>query len=264
MKKGISHFYGYNLDKDLRTGFIKEIGFDSVITNQDPRFNDSNGTIEEQIQIFKKYGIEISSLHNQYKQSELPNFWIDNPVGDKLEKTLKFDIDTAARYNIKCVVVHMEGEYSEFGEKRLLRILDYCREKNVALAVENIDCKRPFKDIFEKNDHPNLRFCYDSGHNNCFDPEIDYLEKYGDKLICLHLHDNNGLEDEHTLNKFGTIDWDKIARELAKLNTDNLVLDYEMIMCAHKDEVSADECLRETYRQACELEKMIEYYKGIK
>ena len=261
MKKGISYYYGYKVDKNERAKKIKQAGFDCVITNQDPRFDEQNGTMTEQVETFDKYGLEISSLHNQYKTEELPNFWLDNEIGEKLEKTLIHDILTAQKYKIKCVVVHMLGEYSEFGEKRLKRILKTCAETGVYLAVENIDEKRPFLDIFENIDDPYLRFCYDSCHNNCFDPEIDYLGKYGKKLVCLHLHDNSGFYDDHTLNRFGTIDWDKLAQKLATLDTSNLVLDYEMIMNKNKEKVTADEVLAETYKQAVELEKMIEKYK---
>lgn len=261
MKKGISHYYGYDIDKEFRAKLIKEVGFDCVITNQDNKFYAQNGTIEEQVKFFKKYGLKISSLHNQYNAAELPNFWLDNSMGDRLEDILKFDIETASKYGIKCVVVHMKGEYNQVGEKRLLRVLDFCKKKNVALAVENIDEQKLFFDIFEKINHPFLKFCYDSGHNHCFDPEIDYLEKYGDKLICMHLHDNAGKRDEHTLNRFGTIDWEKIAKKLAKLDTENLVLDYEVLMCSHANEVTAEECLNETFKQAKELDKMIEKYK---
>ena len=129
------------------------------------------------------------------------------------------------------------------------------------LAVENINYQKPFIDIFDNIDHLYLKFCYDSGHNNCFDPDFDYLEKYGDKLICLHLHDNNGIQDQHTLNKFGTIDWNKIAKKLAKLNLDNISLDYEILMYGGI-KVSEDECLKETFKQAVELEYLVNKYKS--
>ena len=262
MKKGIAHFYGFDIDKEERAKLIHEQGFDCVITNQDSRFFNQNGTMQEQMDIFKKYNLEVSSLHNQYVTEELPNFWLDNEIGTKLENTLKYDIETAGKYGIKCVVVHMMGEYSAFGETRLKRILDFCETHKVFLAVENIDYKHPFIEIFEKINHPYLKFCYDSGHNNCFDPEIDYLEKYGDKLICLHLHDNNGKQDEHTLNRFGTINWHSIAKKLAKLDTSNLVLDYETLMYGHRNEVELSECLSEIYRQPEELENLIKKYKN--
>lgn len=260
MDKGISFYFGYKMDKDLRGKLIAKAGFNAVITNQDPRF-EANGTIDKQMKIFKENNLKVSSLHNQYKAEELENFWKDNEIGKRLEKTLIFDIETAHKYGFKCVVVHMIGEFNEVGKARLFRVLDECEKNNVFLAVENINFQHPLFEIFENIHHPFLKFCYDSGHNNCFDKDLDYLEKFGDKLVCLHLHDNNGLRDQHTLNRFGTIDWDKIASRLAKLDLTNISLDYELLMYDNAEKQNAEECLKEAYAQSLELESLIEKHK---
>lgn len=264
MKKGISFFYGYPEDKTVRAKKIKDVGFDCVMTNQDPRFEGQNGTIEEQMQLFHENGLGVSSLHNRYISAELPDFWKDNAEGERLENVLCDDILTAKKYGFKCVVVHMIGEYSKVGEERLKRVLDLCEKSGVFLAVENINHPKIFFDIFEKIEHPYLKFCYDSGHNNCFDPEYDYLENFGDKLVCLHLHDNLGKADDHTLKRFGTIDWDKLAQKLAKLDLSNVSLDYEMLM--HRNyNLSADEVLQETMAEANYLEaKILEAKQNLK
>ena len=60
-----------------------------------------------------------------------------------------------------------------------------------------------------------LGFCYDSGHENAFTPNEDYLSEYGDILVALHLHDNDGKNDLHMLplQPNGTIDWnDKVSK----------------------------------------------------
>ena len=105
-----------------------------------------------------------------------------------------------------------------------------------------------------------LKMCYDSGHNHCFDPEFDYFKDYGDKIICLHLHDNFGKKDEHTLNKYGSIDWQKIAYNLAKLPNE-VVLDYEILMHTGDNETK-EETLIEVFKQACQLENMIKKAKN--
>lgn len=261
MDKGISFYFGYNIDKFESGKMIAESGLNTVMTCADPRFNSQNGDIDTQIQIFKANGLKVSSLHNQYRTDELENFWKDNAIGEKLERTLILDIETAKKYGFKCVVVHMMGEFSNFGKTRLLRILSECEKNNVYLAVENIDFEHPFIEIFENVHHPYLKFCYDSGHNNCFDKDFDYLSKYGDKLVCLHLHDNNGIRDQHTLNQFGTIDWDKLAQKLAKLDLSNISLDYELLFYDDNKKPEVHECLKTVYKQACELEKLIDKYK---
>ncbi len=277
MKKGICFHFGYvydNLEEQVKA--IKDAGFDCVITNADPNMAKNNGTIKQQIKLFKKYGLELSSLHMQYKRDELPHFWHDNQTGKRLEKTLVKDVKTAKKYGFTCVVVHLKGEPNEIGYERIKRVLKVCEKVKIPLAVENIGNNHCFMKTFENVKSDYLKFCYDSGHNHAFDPQVDYLTKYGNKLITLHLHDNLGPNptdkdlkdlnfkkqslDMHTLNKYGNINWDEIAKKLAKIDYP-LNLDYETLMVYHNNE-TPEEVLSEVFKQACELEELINKYKS--
>lgn len=260
MEKGISYFFGYKVGAKNLAKLIKDAGFDSVITSADKRFNKENGRISYQIKKLKKYGLKPSSLHFTYNASELHYFWEEGKEGECLKKNLIKDVKIAKKYGFKCVVVHLFGKYSEIGEKRLKEVLDVCEKLNVPLAVENINDKETFVKTFENIKHKMLRFCYDSGHGNVFDKDFDYLSEYRDKLICLHLHDNNGKTDQHTITKYsGTIDWHKIAKILAKCP--EVSLDYEILNRVDNVPKDPKQFLMEAYSQALELEKLIELYK---
>ena len=259
MNKGISFYFGYKINYKKRAKMIKDAGFDCVITNADKHFNKQNGSIRKQIKLFKKVGLKLSSLHMSYSDYELYNFFLDNEIGDKLEKNLIKDVKIAKKYGFSCVVVHLKEEISDVGIERLKRILKVCEELDVPIAIENIDYQQLFVEVFKKIDSKYLKFCYDSGHNHCFDRYFDYLEKYKDKLICLHLHDNDGTDDLHTLNRYGDIDWDKIAYKLSKCN--DVCLDYELLM-NRKGKFTPEETLKECYKQACELESRIKEYRN--
>lgn len=262
MKKGITFFIGRILDPEYMAKNIKAAGIDCVLTSADPRFDYQFGDIDSQVKIFKKYGLSLSSLHMQYKTEELSEFWKNSQIGDKLEKNLIKDVKTAAKYGFTCVVVHLFGGTNDIGFTRLERVLKVCEKLNVPLAIENINDNKTFFETFDKIKSPYLKFCYDSGHNHIFDPEIDYfsIPELTEKLIALHLHDNMGNRDAHTLNKYGNIDWDKIAQGLAKVPNE-FSLDYELLFHAKCDE-SPEEIYAEAYSQACELERMIEKYKN--
>lgn len=257
MKKGISYYFGYDVEPEERVKLIKQYGFDTVIANADKKFDYQNGKFKKQIKLFKKYGLELSSLHMSYNTKDLHYFWEDGKMGDKLTKKLIKDVKLAHKYGFSCVVVHLFGTYSQIGEQRLRKVLKVCEKLNVPLAIENIDCLPVFLETFKHISHPYLKFCYDSGHNNVFNKDYDYLDNFGDKLVALHLHDNNGLSDQHTLEKYGNIDWEKIAYQLADKN---IVLDYEMIMVYRENE-SAIQCLKETKEMADRLEMLIEKAK---
>ncbi len=284
MKKGISFFFGFESEPTERAKLIKQNGFDCVITSTDPRFDYENFCLKDQNKLFKNNNLELSSLHSKYDSKELKYFWTNSKKGDELEASLIEDVMAAKQYGYKCVVVHLSGNPNKIGYDRLKRVLKVCEEVDVPLAIENIDDQNCFLRTFENIKSDYMLFCYDSGHNHAFDPEYDYLTNFIDKLVCLHLHDNMGSnidkdilkklnvktkdkdfdsnKDFHTLNKYGSINWKEIAKKLAKAPRD-IVLDYEILMRVHNNE-KQEEVLKIVYKQACELENMIEKYKQTK
>ena len=63
MNKGISFYFGYQIECKKRAKMIKDAGFDCVITSADKSFNKQNGSIKKQIKVFKKSwvkGIEFA------------------------------------------------------------------------------------------------------------------------------------------------------------------------------------------------------------
>ena len=256
MQKGISLFFGFNINIEQRIKMIKDAGFDSVITNADPKFNKQNGRISKQMKLLKKYNLQPSSLHMRYNQKDLPFFWEKGKTGNLIERNLRRDLKIAKKYGFNCVVVHCAGQYSNIGEQRFLRILNLCQKLDIPLAIENLLSSKLFIEIFNKIKHPYLKFCYDSGHDNCDKENYDYFSMYGDKLIALHLHDNDGNSDQHTLNKVGTINWNYVAKNIKKYNP-AINLDYEIIRITNCEKMTATEVLAEVKKQADTLEKMI-------
>ena len=261
---GISWYFGFEIEPEERVKLLKKYGFDCVITNADKKFNKQNGTIKNQIKLFNKYEIKLSSLHMRYNSVDLPHFWLDDKCGKMLEKNLIRDVKLAHKYKFSCVVVHLRArKYTKIGEERLKRVLKICTKLNVDLAIENL-CNNyeVFEKVFKNINHRNLKFCYDAGHHNIWMKEIDFLEKYGDKLIALHLHSNKGTYDNHTLSKYGNIDWDKIAEKLAKLPRVNL--DYELLMVYKPKNITAERVLEECMKEAKFLQDRIAYYRNAK
>jgi len=52
---------------------------------------------------------------------------------------------------------------------------------------------------------------------------LDWLERLKDRLISVHLHDNDGLSDQHKPLFSGTNDWDRLARIMAASSYDGPV-----------------------------------------
>ncbi|MDX9978792.1 MAG: sugar phosphate isomerase/epimerase family protein [Lentisphaeria bacterium] len=57
--------------------------------------------------------------------------------------------------------------------------------------------------------------CYDSGHGNMNPGALASLDALRERLIAVHLHDNDGQSDQHQPPFFGTVDWPALAGILA-------------------------------------------------
>lgn len=259
MRKGITYFYGFNNNTDERVRIIKQAGFDSVITNADKKYAYQNGNFKHQIKLLKKYNLKPSSLHASYNRDELFNFFLDNKIGARIEKNLKKELKLAKKYGFSCLVVHFSGKPSQVGHQRLIRVLDYAQKVGVPIAAENLVDDSMIKYIMSFS-HPYLGFCYDNGHRHCFNPKQNYLKLFGNRLLCLHLHDNMGDKDMHTLNRFGNTNWEEVAKLLAQCPL--VSLDYELMPRNDLGGMTAKEVVDECFKQACELEHMIEKYKS--
>lgn len=259
MEKGISVYFGFLDNPKSRLEKIKQAGFTTIITSPDTKFDWQNGTLKSQVKMAKKLGLKLSSLHASYDVSLLKYFFEEGQIGDKIERQLIKEIKIAKKYGFRCVVEHILGVPNKIGIDRMKRILKVCKKYDTPIAIENIDNVKALDYLFANIDDPYLKFCYDSGHNNVFDPERDYLKEYGDRLIALHLHDNDGKADLHTLNQYGTIDWQDIATRLAKCPS--VPLDYELLLHKHNAKLTEDLTLEMCYKNACKLENMIQKAK---
>ena len=126
-------------------------------------------------------------------------------------------------YNIPTLVMHpINGiiplPQSDIGIDRFKKIIESAEKFNVNIAIENQGNPEYIDLVFKNIQSDRLFFCFDSGHENFYSPHLDLLDLYGDKLIALHLHDNNGTDDTHALPFAGTVDWDRIAIKLEKIN----------------------------------------------
>ena len=66
-------------------------------------------------------------------------------------------------------------------------------------------------------------FCWDTGHEQCYNFGKDMTAKYGDRLVCTHLNDNYGmtdvndmtwLDDSHLMPFDGITNWQSVADRL--------------------------------------------------
>jgi sugar phosphate isomerase/epimerase len=124
-------------------------------------------------------------------------------------------IEMIARLSADVVIMHVPGDPEAAPVRRSLDELEpFCRERGVRIAIENgrFDAIRK---LLSEYDPGYLGLCYDSGHGNT-GGGLDHLDALKDRLISVHLHDNDGTGDLHQLIFLGTVDWARLARILAE------------------------------------------------
>jgi len=214
MKKlGIFSWFSYALPIEERLRLIRDAGFEAVSL----WWGDANRY--QQPEMVRKRGLEIDNIHIPFHQ---PNeLWRDGSAGDAYFTMIETCIGDCAQYDIPAAVVHITGfsdppEITEIGIERLKGLVELAENKEVCLAVENLNYLEHLDTVFEAIQSEYLGFCYDSGHEHCFHPDGDCLSRYGGMLCAVHMDDNFGDHDTHLLPYDGTMDWDGVKRNLKK------------------------------------------------
>lgn len=81
------------------------------------------------------------------------------------------------------------------------------------IAVEN-GAFAAIRAVFDEFGPEYLGLCYDAGHGNLIADGLDQLDALKERLISVHLHDNNRVSDQHKLLFSGTVDWTRLARSM--------------------------------------------------
>ena len=82
----------------------------------------------------------------------------------------------------------------------------------------------------------------------------DMLSRFGNRLMALHLHDNNGVDDQHLLPYDGTTEWSVIMKKIAQADYKGAV-SLEVVNLGYED-LSPEEFLHLAFERADKLERL--------
>jgi sugar phosphate isomerase/epimerase len=121
----------------------------------------------------------------------------------------------AAQLRSNVIIMHIPAWSKCDPLRRSLDELDeFARERSVRIATENGNFEA-IRNLLSEYDQSYLGLCYDSGHGNVDGNGLDQLVSLKERLISVHLHDNDGNGDQHNLLFSGTINWARLAEIIA-------------------------------------------------
>ena len=152
-------------------------------------------------------------------------------------------IEISSLLGIKMLVVHPLSSGNYIGEEQktfemngeyFKALLPYAEEYGVKLAVENMwcgnkrkgirtgsVCSNPYEHAYYVDYFNNdmLVACLDVGHSSLAGREAqDCIRVLGKRLQALHIHDNDYLDDMHTLPGMSEMNWQEIMKALADIS----------------------------------------------
>ncbi len=257
---------------------IKNAGFDAFFSMWDPQ------TIGSLAKAGKENGLVFQSVHAPFNKAA--DFWVYDIVkGDAALAEMLACLNDCAKYNIPIMVAHAfigfkDHTPTKIGLERFAKVVYQAKKYGVKIALENTEGEEylfALMDEFKNND--TVGFCWDSGHEMCYNHSKDLLNIFGDRLIATHLNDNLGIssfdgeitwtDDLHLLPFDGIADWDYNAQRLRDCCYDG-ILTFELTRLSkpgrHDNDCYIDmpieQYIAQAYKRACKVANKINFKKS--
>ena len=221
-------------------------------------------------------GMEFQSIHAPF--GRMDRMWKDAPDTEDTVLELCECLRDCAKYNVPIMVAHAfigfdEHSPNEIGVRNFGRVADEAERLGVKLALENTEGIEYLAKLFEAlGDRECVGFCWDTGHEMCYNWSEDVVGRFGGngKLFATHLNDNLGirdfegkitwLDDLHLLPFDGIADWKGIAERLDRAGFDGTMtfeLNTKSKPERHEndkyDRMDIEDYVTEVYIRACRV-----------
>ena len=270
-KIGICLYNNYGRPTTEVIDLLKQTGFEAISPEWEPDVN-----VKELVDHARSIGLEVQSLHAPYTGSH--HMWESDPaLYEPAYKDLLDSLHVAAENNIPILVIHAWIGFiytmkpNADGFANFDRLVDEATKLGVKIAIENTEGGEFLTALMDHyKDNENVGFCWDSGHEMCYNHSEDLLALYGDRLIMTHLNDNLGIrpfegnvfwhDDLHLLPYDGVGDWDyNIDRMKASRKMD--ILNFELNINSKPDrhendvytKMPLEQYFAEAYKRACRV-----------
>ncbi len=226
-------------------------------------------------------GMYYQSVHGPYHKAA--DFWKGGDAAEAAVAELVACLEDCARVEVPIMISHVfigfdvPGSPSEVGVENYGRVCQRAKELGVQVAFENTEGEEYLAAVMTLSEaYPDtVGFCWDTGHEMCYNFGKDMLALYGDRLIATHINDNLGvrdfggritwLDDLHLLPFDGIGDWEHAAARLNRCGYDGW-LTFELGIGSkpgrHENDkymaMNPEVYVAEAYARACRIGAMVQ------
>lgn len=259
--------FGISVEDQIR--LFKKTGFEAFFTN----WKDAE-EVRRCRQLADELGMIYQSLHAPFTRAHM--MWEECEETASVIEELKDCLKACAENNVPILVVHTIIGFDRHspslnGVKNYRQVVLEAQRLGVKVAFENTEGDEYLEMLMTYlGDSESVGFCWDTGHEMCYNYGRDMLELYGHKLICTHLNDNLGIKDYngkityiddlHLLPFDGIADWKDIVKRLNRHGYQG-ILSFEMTPVSkpgrHENDgyarMPVEEYVAEIYKRACRV-----------
>lgn len=262
---GTDSQFGASVDEQIR--LFKKIGFDAFFTEWS-----KDACVRQWKELADEVGMVYQSIHAPFTNAA--KMW-EADASEALDELLAC-LNDCAENAVPLMIVHpfigFESHTpTQEGIKNFGKLVHAADEKNVVIAFENVEGEEYLAALMQAfRSYDCVGFCWDTGHEMCYNHSADMLSLYGDKLICTHINDNLGisdrsgkitwLDDLHLLPFDGIADWNNISQRLNDHQyTGFLTFELNKKSKPNRtendiyDKMPLEEYLTEVYKRACRV-----------
>ncbi len=219
-KYAINAMGGAHLPPDEHVKLLQEVGWDGFFT----------GWNAEKTPLWKaaadRYGMLYTSIHAPFNGAAI--MWQDGETAESEVQRMLDCLKDCAKHEIPVMVLHPfigfeDHSPTEAGIQNFGKLVDRADAIGVRLGFENVEGEEYLAALFEAfGSRPSFGFCFDAGHELCYNRGKDMLALYGSKLCHTHLNDNVGVtgadifwtDDLHLVMGDGIADWEGVMHRI--------------------------------------------------
>lgn len=253
---------------------FKKIGFDGFFSGWGEGYD-----IAALRAIADEEGMYYQSIHAPFHK--MYHMWYPSDETETAVSELIACLNDCAKYNIPIMVTHVfigfdDHEPNRFGIDNYTRVVREAEKLGVKIAFENTEGEEYLAALMEEfKDSPAVGFCWDTGHQMCYNHSTDMMALYGKRLLGTHINDNLGCrdyngkifwhDDLHLLPFDGIADWQENARKIKESGFEG-PLTFELNTVSKPDRHENDaygrmdltEYLTNAYIRACRVAALVQ------